>query len=356
MKRRFPVILVLFVSLLLASCGRHKGMFVLHGTVQDDTDTILVVGFDSRFERVDTIVSKNGQFTWSFRPDTVTTLILVFPDGRRHPVFAQKDVKSEMVIPADTALFSVTGGYCNDSYQSYYIESQVDSTIEQAAARIDAFITRDPFSEVTPYLIYDEMVLKYHASQEDLNKLISRMSGNMQDAPYLTDLKSLFLDPVSKTTYVNTLVIVDSIGRRIQFAGLGGDVNHLLVCIWASWDGNRSRFARKDLEDLVYKYRDRNLNVADISIDVNKSRWMEVLRKDSVEWDSYIDTDGWESRIVKMANVQRLPAYVLLTGLKRVLLVTGSMEEMDKELDRVLPKKETKKEELTPKKLRLHLD
>ena len=60
---------------LSVSCGRHKGEFVLHGTVQDDTDSILVVGLDSRFDRTDTIICNNGVFKWSFRPDTATALI-----------------------------------------------------------------------------------------------------------------------------------------------------------------------------------------------------------------------------------------------------------------------------------------
>ena len=77
---------------------------MLHGTVQDDTDSILVVGLDSRFERVDTIVCSEGRFKWSIHPDTVTTLILVLPDGRRHPVFAEKDVESTITIPSDTAV------------------------------------------------------------------------------------------------------------------------------------------------------------------------------------------------------------------------------------------------------------
>ena len=144
MKTRFSVITMLFFLLLSFSCGRHKDMFVLQGTVPGNTDSILIVGLDSRFESVDTIFCHDGQFKWSFKPDTVTTLILVLQDGRRFPVFAEKDVVSTIVIPADSGLFSISGGYCNDSYQSFYLASQGDTAMEQTAARIDSFITRDP--------------------------------------------------------------------------------------------------------------------------------------------------------------------------------------------------------------------
>ena len=98
MKTRFSAIIAsLLLFLAVSSCGRQKGMFVLQGTVHDDTDSILVVGLDNRFPYVDTISCRDGLFKWSFRPDTVTTLILILPDGRQYPVFAEKDVRSEIL-------------------------------------------------------------------------------------------------------------------------------------------------------------------------------------------------------------------------------------------------------------------
>ena len=97
MKTRFSAIIAsLLLFLAVSSCGRQKGMFVLQGTVHDGTDSILVVGLDNRFPYVDTISCRDGLFKWSFRPDTVTTLILILPDGRQYPVFAEKDVRSAL--------------------------------------------------------------------------------------------------------------------------------------------------------------------------------------------------------------------------------------------------------------------
>ena len=172
MKSRFYAILTLFVLLLPVSCGRNKDRFILHGTVQDDTDTILVVGLDSRFDKVDTIVCSEGRFKWSFRPDTVTTLMLILPDGRRHPVFAEKNVESTIIIPADTGLFYVNGGYCNDLYQSFYMESQDDTTLQQSIGRIDSIITLDPFLEAIPYMIFEHLVQKYHIDEKSYSSKI----------------------------------------------------------------------------------------------------------------------------------------------------------------------------------------
>lgn len=343
MKRLFYAILALFLF-LFASCGRNKNMFILHGTVLDGTDSILVVGLDNRFEDVDTIFCPNGQFTWKFRPDTVTTLILVLPDGRYHPVFAEKGVESFITIPADSALFDVTGGYCNDSYQSFYLASQNDYSMEKTSARIDSFITFDPFSEVTPYLIYDIMVRKHHADEKSIADLIRRMSGNMQDAPYLVSLKSEFEKDITNNLYLDSYAVWDSTDQKRQFIDIGGTSNYLLVCVWASWMGNAGINARDTLQYFLTKYTDRNFNVADISIDVNPDRWKEAIVNDTVRWLSYIDPSGWESRIVKNANLQTAPAFVFFSSAKRIIYKSTSISELDREINRTLPKP-TKKED-----------
>lgn len=348
MKTRFYVILAL-ILFLSVSCGRNKGMFILHGTVLDGTDSILIVGLDERYDEVDTIFCNKGEFTWKYRPDTVTTLILVLPDGRYHPVFAEKDVESFITIPADTGLFNVSGGYCNDSYQSFYLASLQDSTIEQTVARIDSFIIRDPFSEVTPYLIYDRVVRLDHAKESVIEPLIKRMSGNMQDAPYLVSLKTEFDKAVSNNIYLDNYSVVDSTGHKQQFIDIGGTSNNLLVCVWASWMGQAGIDARDTLQYFLDKYRTRFFNVTDISIDVNTDRWKEAIVKDTVTWLSYNDPNGWESKLVKSANLQTAPAFILFTGVKRIVLKSTSIEDLDKELDKTLSKPRPKEEIKTVK-------
>lgn len=342
MKYRFYAIMTLFVLLLSVSCSRHKGLFVLHGTVQDDTDSILVVGLDSRFDRTDTIVCNNGIFKWSFRPDTATALILVLPDGRHHPVFAEKDVDATITIPKDTCLFYVKGGYFNDSYQSFYLASRDDSTLEQSVAHIDSLIASDPFSEVIPYAIFEELVQKHHIDENLAKTIISRVSGNMQDSPYLTALKSEFKSEASSSIYLTSWSAKDSLGDSFQFANGGGSSDNLLLCIWATWTGQEGLTARRAMDSLRIKYSDRKLTVYDVSVDVNVDRWKETIKKDTLDWISYNDNKGWESTVIKNCNIKYLPYFIICSGTKKVLFHTATFSDLDKELDKILPKPEKK--------------
>ena len=338
MRTRVPAVILIIVVFVIAACS-HRNTFTLRGTIQDGgNDSILVIGLDSRFDRTDTIRCNKGQFKWSFNPDTVTTLILILPDGRRQPVFAEKGVVSTLFIPSDNGPTKLSGGYCNDSYHAFYLASQNDTAIEQAAARIDSFITRDPFSEVTPFLIYDQMVRKYHARESVIEPLIKRMSGNMQDAPYLISLKAEFEKPANNNLYFDSYAVKDSTGQKRQFIDIGGTSNSLLVCVWASWMGQAGLDARDTLEYFRQKYHDRFFNVIDLSVDVNIDMWKKAIENDTVRWPSYSDPTGWESRIVKNANLQTLPAFILFSGSKRLMYKTTSIKDLDIELDKTLTK------------------
>jgi len=350
MKRGVSVILTLFL-LLAVSCGR-KNMFILHGTVQDDTDSILVFGFDSRFDRTDTIACKDGSFVWKLRLDTVTTLIFLLPDGRTYPVFADKGIRSTMVIPEKTREISVTGGECNDTYHSFHMAVLRDTAMEQTSARIDSFITRNPFSETTPYLIYEQMIQRYHADEKDITKLINRMSGNMQDAPYLAQLKTEFKGGLPSDVYLESWEVRDSLNETFRMPPTNSDdsKSYMLLCVWATWAGNEGYQARRDIDSMRTKYAGRNMIVADISIDTNTERWKEAISKDTLNWFSYIDTQGWESRVAKSCNITELPVFILLSSSKRALYCTRSLGDMDKELDRRLPKKEEPRKQTGKKK------
>jgi len=342
MKSRFYAILTLFVLFLSVSCGRHKDRFILYGTVQDGTDSILVVGLDSRFERIDTIFCKEGHFKWSFKPDTATTLILILPDGRSHPVFADKNIESTITIPSDTGLFYVNGGYCNDLYQSFYIESQGDTSLKQSIERIDSLITRDPFLEAIPYIIFEHLVQKYHIEEKSIIPLISRMSGKMQDSPYITAIKTEFRGEVPSNTNLNSWSVKDSLGQSFIFSQVGGSSNHLLLCVWATWTGDEGLSARKAMDSLRVKYSDRKLYIADVSIDVNTERWKETIKNDTLDWFSYIDNKGWESTVIRNCFIKNLPYFIICSGTKRVMFHTASFGDLDNELNRILPQPEKK--------------
>ena len=355
MKRcTFPVLLLLAVVMAAVSCRKESDRFVLNGIYTANgsrgTDSmILVTGIDSRFDRTDTIFPADGSFKWSFTPDTVTPLLLLFPDGTRQAVFAEKGITSQIIFP-DSGSIVIGGGYCNDSFQSFMESVNDVTTLDRMTERIDSFIRTDPFSEVTPMLIYEFMIQRFHANKAEIEPLLKKMSGNMQDCPFVVNLKSGFGGETSGSSYITSTNMIDTSMVKVPFSQIG-DNQHLLVCIWASWD-EKSNEARKEMTRFKEFYSDRLFTIADISIDTNPGRWKEAVAKDTLDWVSYCDTEGWNSRIIREGQIQELPVYMLCSGLKRIILKTNSLTEMDLLLESELPLKK-KPEKITPRKFRI---
>lgn len=346
---------MLLLVMTAVSCHKEKDRFVLNGIYtpagREATDSmILVTGIDSRFDRTDTIFPAEGSFRWSFTPDTITPLLLVFPDGTWQALFADKGLTARITIP-DSGNIVISGGYCNDSYQSFKDGVYDGMSRSRMTERIDSFIKADPFSEVTPMLIYEYMVQKYHSDRKEIEPLIRKMSGNMQDSPFIVNLKSGFGSETTGNNYISAFNLIDTSMVRKPFTEIGEN-QHLLVCIWASWD-EKSNEARKEMARFKEFYSDRVFNIADISVDVNPRRWKEAVAKDTLEWESYCDTEGWNSRIMREGQVRELPVYILFSGIKRIILKTGSLTEMDVRLDEELPKIKKKSVEITPRKFRI---
>jgi len=331
---------MLSLCLLLAACNRHKDDFVLEGTVaQEVGDTILVSGIDSRFARIDTIICRDGTLKWSFAPDTTTAIVLSLKDGRMHPVIAAKGQKALIDIPAEgTAQISVTGDDYNRVLQEFRRDSSEDQNMGSTFERMDSLIEADPFSPVLPYLIYEYGVCRYHASPSQLNTLISRLSGSMQDDPFISELKSRFPKGEKRTAYLNDIYLCDTAHTETNFSVYTRGA-YKLVCIWASYDGQSIK-GRNLIQDIARQYNDEDdIMFSDISIDTNLDRWFQIVESDTISIEnltSFCDTKGWNSMFIETTESTRLPVFILLSPQDRLIREYRNSVQICNAVDSVL--------------------
>ncbi len=359
MKKFTPVLAAALLSLL--SCNRQeKDAFVLQGSIEEGgNDSILVIGLDSRFDRSDFIHCTDGQFSWSFVPDTVTPLLLIMPDGQQFPVFAEKAVTATFTMPSDGSTAVISGGHYNDIIQVFREQALSDTSALQTIARIDSIILDDPFSECAPYLVCEYMVRKWHCSQNTIRNTTSKMSGITQDSPLLVSLRSRFIENEPSSIYLSDVSLTDSTGEKHKLQDMSSQ-SYMLVCVWASWHEGSVK-ARRDMSRLADACKDFNLAYADISVDVQRNRWIDCLRQDSLQWPSYNENGGWNSKIVNSTYISEFPTYILFSSLKKVILRSSSLDDIMDCIEKNVPKKAgfkaTAKENLkdnVPKKFKLN--
>lgn len=122
-------------------------------------------------------------------------------------------------------------------------------------------------------------------------------------------------------------------GKEIALSSLKGKV--VLIDFWASWCGP----CRKEMPNVVKayaKYKAKGFEIFGVSLDQDKSRWVEAIAKDGITWPQVSDLKQWQSDVVKLYNIQGIPYTVLLDREGNILAKSLRGEELEKKLAEVL--------------------
>ena len=101
---------------------------------------------------------------------------------------------------------------------------------------------------------------------------------------------------------------------------------------WASWD-TVSR-ADNTLYRRIYKKSEKNKAFAllGVSLDIDKDKWQQAVKTDSLEWEQVCDFSGWNTEIAKQLAVRHLPHNVLLTPSGRIEGINLTESAIEKKL------------------------
>lgn len=101
----------------------------------------------------------------------------------------------------------------------------------------------------------------------------------------------------------------DQEGRKINLEDFRG--KYLLVDFWASWCVP-CREENPNLKYLYSTFRSYNFEIISISLDVDKTKWLAAIEKDSLSWVHTSDLKGWKNEIAQQFNIQSIPSNLLI--------------------------------------------
>jgi len=104
-------------------------------------------------------------------------------------------------------------------------------------------------------------------------------------------------------------VLPDTKGKMVRLSSFKG--KYVLLDFWASWCGP-CRQESPTVVKAYQRFKGKKFDILSVSLDDNKDKWFAAIEKDNLTWTHVSDLKAWESSVVRLYQVEGIPATFLL--------------------------------------------
>ncbi len=127
--------------------------------------------------------------------------------------------------------------------------------------------------------------------------------------------------------------MADASGKLIALSSLKG--KYVLVDFWASWCAP-CRGENPNVVANYNKFKNKNFTVLGVSLDEDKTKWQDAIKKDNLTWTHVSDLKGWNSISVSLYGFDGIPYNVLIDPTGKIIATELRGEALGKKLGEVL--------------------
>jgi peroxiredoxin len=130
------------------------------------------------------------------------------------------------------------------------------------------------------------------------------------------------------------IVLPNANGEVTKLSSLKGKV--VLIDFWASWCGP-CRISNRAMQPVYKKYNSQGFEIFGVSIDDNKSGWLQAVKQDNIKWMQVIDSKASRgNELTQTWNLRYIPVTYLLDKEGRIVAENPDKKELEKLLLKLL--------------------
>lgn len=167
------------------------------------------------------------------------------------------------------------------------------------------------------YLNYERLKLKFDV-----------LSERMKDSPEgrLIEKRYKKLSEVKVGAYAPNFKLPTLTGDSIHLYGTSATVK--IIDFWASWCGP-CRKENPHLIEIYNKYKDKDLLMISVSLDMDEKSWKEAVKEDGLTWIQACDLNGADGRAARAYRVTGIPHIFVLDGNNKIIGEKLKGQELD---------------------------
>ncbi len=289
---------------IVDSAKPQQGKFVLNATVANPS--IYVIGFSGAQQKIPVFV---GNDNLTFDGDFKNQSAIEFKGSATHALYSSfmKTVnpKMEGYFKTMTAAQTEQSAIAKDSL-SKVGDAQSNDLVET----YKSFSVANNQSPVTTFFLL-QFANIFPAIKENLGIYYAGLSGEAKKGPF-----AAFIDKSVESAQVGKIGSVlpefkqnDATGKSISLASFRG--KYVLVDFWASWCGP-CRAENPNVVKAFNTFKDKKFTVLGVSLDQDKAKWLDAVKKDGLTWTQVSDLKYWNNAVATQFGIQSIPANFLL--------------------------------------------